>query len=299
MAQNGAHYPVPNSTVGPPLPASRQPASAILPRTDTVTPGGINGVASVSATVVRGRALSATISGVATVSATVVTTHLNPPPVVRNNPYVPTYRVLGSRTYLPIPPPPKVISGSSSGVAAVSATVVRDRALSPTINGVATVTAAVTTTASPVIPIVYRNKPYAPTFRALGTRSYLPIPLPPKIISGTSNGVATVGATVVRTRAITPSSSGVASVTATVVRVRALTASPHGVATVSAAVVRTRALLASPAGLATVTTSIVRTRALSPSPHGVASVSANVQTSSPTVVPDNNQNLALMIATWS
>lgn len=92
--------------------------------------------------------------------------------------------------------------GQSRGVATVSATLVRDRERSATVNGAATVSATVVRT---------------------------------RARSAIAAGVATVTSTVVRVRGRTAAINGTASVSANVVRTRALTATAAGVATVSAA----------------------------------------------------------------
>lgn len=92
--------------------------------------------------------------------------------------------------------------------------------------------------------------------------------------TGTVNGVATVSASVVRTRARTGTVNGVATVSGSIVRTRVISISTHGVATVTAIVGRTRPVTGTITGRATVTVGLVRTRLITATPNGVATVSA-------------------------
>jgi hypothetical protein len=120
-------------------------------------------------------------------------------------------------------------------------------------------------------PMALRHK-----FRQPTKPSVAPVGAQQVLVPASINGVATVTATVVRTRARSAAATGVATVTGAVVRIRARSASATGVATVSASIVRTRARTGTVNGVATVTGSVVRIRARTGTVNGVATVTAIV-----------------------
>lgn len=234
--------------------------------TKTLTLAGSNGVASVSAAVVRNtrNVPAATSVGAATVSAS----------IVRN--------------------PHRIAPSTSTGVATVSALVGRKRTLvlaRPA--GAAAVSAAVARNT--------RNLPVSSTAGAASVSATVRRN-PRNIPTPTSTGVAAVSVTLVRhPRALTAAVSGVASVSASVTRAgttKSLAGTSAGTATVSATVIRsTRHVpVATMVGVASVSTTVTSFNRIHPAIAGSATVSATI-INNPKAVFASSSGFATMTVT--